>query len=72
MGFNSAVISVLTLNLLTTTVVAPPRNAGKWQMGFNSAFKGFKKADDLVGIDDNVVCFYQFFLLSFFLTKTLT
>ena len=32
--------SVLTLNLLTTTIVAPPSNASKWQMGFNSAFKG--------------------------------
>jgi len=30
----------LTLNLLTTTIVAPPSNANKWQMGFNSAFKG--------------------------------
>ena len=28
----------LTLNLLTTTIVAPPSNASKWQMGFNSAF----------------------------------
>jgi hypothetical protein len=28
----------LTLNLLTTTTVAPPSNASKWQMGFNSAF----------------------------------
>jgi hypothetical protein len=33
-------ISCLTLNLLTTTIVAPPSNARKWQMGFNSAFKG--------------------------------
>ena len=24
----------LTLNLLTTTIVAPPSNASKWQMGF--------------------------------------
>ena len=32
--------SVLTLNLLTTNIVAPPSNASKWQMGFNSAFKG--------------------------------
>ena len=32
--------STLTLNLLTTTIVAPPSNASKWQMGFNSAFKG--------------------------------
>jgi hypothetical protein len=30
----------LTLNLLTTTIVAPPSNASKLQMGFNSAFKG--------------------------------
>ena len=30
----------LTLNLLTTTIVAPPSNASKWKMGFNSAFKG--------------------------------
>ena len=30
----------LILNLLTTTIVAPPSNASKWQMGFNSAFKG--------------------------------
>jgi len=33
----------LTLNLLTTTIVAPPSNASKWQMGFNSAFKGLNK-----------------------------
>jgi hypothetical protein len=31
---------ILTLNLLTTTIVAPPSNASKWQTGFNSAFKG--------------------------------
>jgi len=23
-----------------TTIIAPPSNASKWQMGFNSAFKG--------------------------------
>jgi hypothetical protein len=33
----------LTLNLLTTTIVAPPSNASKWQMGFNSAFKSLTK-----------------------------
>jgi hypothetical protein len=46
--FNSVIFRVqsegfsvfLTLNLLTTTIVAPPSNASKWQMGFNSAFKG--------------------------------
>ena len=32
-------LQVLTLNLLTATIVAPPSNASKWQMGFNSAFK---------------------------------
>jgi hypothetical protein len=31
---------LLTLNLLTTTIFAPPSNAIKWQMGFNSVFKG--------------------------------
>jgi len=33
-------INPLTLNLLMTTIVAPPSNVSKWQMGFNSAFKG--------------------------------
>jgi hypothetical protein len=31
---------ILTLNLLTTTIVATSSNASKWQMGFNSVFKG--------------------------------
>src|SRR5215469_3617684 len=31
-------LCVLTLNLLTTNIVA-----SKWQMGFNSAFKGYMK-----------------------------
>ena len=30
----------VTLNLLTTAIVAIPSNASKWQMVFNSAFKG--------------------------------
>ena len=34
----------LTLNPLTSTIVAPSSNASKWQMGFNSAFKGLNKA----------------------------
>jgi hypothetical protein len=33
---------LLTLNLLTITIIAPPSNASKWQMVFNSAFKGLK------------------------------
>ena len=36
----TAEIITLTLNLLRTTIVAPPSNASKWHMGFNSAFKG--------------------------------
>ena len=39
--------SDLTLNLLTTTIVAPPSNASKWQMEFNSAFKGLNWADQV-------------------------
>jgi hypothetical protein len=39
---NAVIKRDLTLNLLTTTIVAPPSNASKWQMGFNSAFKGLK------------------------------
>jgi hypothetical protein len=38
-----ATTSFLTLNLLTTTIVAPPSNASKWQMGFNLAFKGLTR-----------------------------
>ena len=38
----------LILNLLTTTIVAPPSNASKWQMGFNSAFKGLKLVDEII------------------------
>ena len=34
--------TILTLNLLTTTIVAPPINVSKWQMGFNSVFEGLK------------------------------
>jgi hypothetical protein len=31
-----------------TTVVAPPNNASKWQMGFNSVFKGLKTVDRIL------------------------
>src|SRR5215469_14584563 len=37
----------LTLNLLTTTIVATPSNASKWQMGFNSAFKRCMKNEQI-------------------------
>ena len=39
-GYKYRNMDGLTLNLLTITIVAPPSNASKWQMGFNSAFKG--------------------------------
>ena len=42
---STQITTSLTLNLLTTTIVAPPSNASKWQMGFNSAFKGLRKGD---------------------------
>ena len=38
----------LTLNLLTTIIVASPSNASKWQMVFNSAFKGLKLVDEII------------------------
>ena len=41
----------LTLNLLTTTIVAPPSNASKWQMGFNSVFKGLISHVHLASFD---------------------
>jgi len=44
-------VTLLTLNLLTTTIVAPPSNASKWQMGFNSTFKGLR---------DMSPCFYTY------------
>jgi hypothetical protein len=35
-------IPTLTLNLLTWRICRAPDNASKWQMGFNSAFKGLR------------------------------
>jgi hypothetical protein len=46
----------LTLNPLTTTIVAPPSNASKWQMGFNSAFKGL----GCVAMERHLNCQYIF------------
>jgi hypothetical protein len=33
-------VMLLTLNLLTTSIVAPPSNASKWQMGLIRRLKG--------------------------------
>jgi hypothetical protein len=41
------VINPLTLNLLTTTIVAPHSNARIWQIGFHSAFKGLNNVSSL-------------------------
>ena len=38
----------LTLNVLTTTIVAPPSNASKWQMGLNLAFKGLNLIHEII------------------------
>jgi len=46
--------SSLTLNLLTTTIVAPPSNASKWQMGFNSVFKGLNNA-----LEETNCCYFD-------------
>jgi len=43
----------LTLNLLTNTIVAPPSNASKWQMGFNSAFKGLNECGGRILLGDD-------------------
>ena len=37
----------LTLILLTWRIWRAPNNASKWQMGFNSAFKGLKCATNV-------------------------
>ena len=34
--------TILTLNPLTWKIWCAPNNTSRWQMGFNSAFKGFK------------------------------
>jgi hypothetical protein len=46
----------LTPNLLTTTTVAPPSNASKWQMGFNSAFKGLIYAQPALTLTNSAFC----------------
>ena len=52
---------LLTLNLLTTTIVAPPSNVNKWQMGFNSAFKGLNNQPDALIIQIySVIKLYMF------------
>ena len=42
----------LTLKPLTSTIVAPSSNASKWQMGFNSAFKGLNEGSCARSIKD--------------------
>ena len=42
-GISDYVMLILTLILLTWRIWWAPNNASKWQMGFNSAFKGLKR-----------------------------
>ena len=51
----AALYGPLTLNLLTTTIVVPPSNASKRQMGFNSAFKGLIPNMPLASVQLTVV-----------------
>jgi hypothetical protein len=37
-----------------TTIVAPPSNASKWQMGFNSAFKGLTCFDVFIYVHSEI------------------
>ena len=52
---------LLTLNLLTNTIVAPPSNASKWQMGFNSAFKGLmgSQSEEVPTMDNLFLNYYK-------------
>jgi len=40
MPFLGTVLKLSTLNTLTWKIWRAPNNASRWQMGFNSAFKG--------------------------------
>jgi hypothetical protein len=48
---NANEMDALTLYALTTTIVAPLPNASKWQMGFNSAFKGLRRSARISKLD---------------------
>jgi len=63
-------VSELTLNLLTTTIVAPPNSASKWQMGFNSAFKGLNRNKHLIPLPNDVQPGTAHFMYSFITKQT--
>ena len=50
-----------------TTIVAPPNNNSKWQMGFNSAFKGLNCNSNYVLFCFDPLCSYfiQFYSILF-------
>ena len=52
-------LAELTLNPLTSAIVAPSSNAGKWQMGFNSAFKGLNFTSSLRCTADWVYLWFE-------------
>jgi hypothetical protein len=57
--FFFAFVSLLTLILLTWRIGLAPNNASKWQMGFNSAFKGLK-------LSRRLLCSVRFVFVSTF------
>jgi hypothetical protein len=68
--------STLTLNPLTTTIVAPPTNVSKWQMGFNSAFKGLNCSlieTDFISLHNFIIFIWQeimdFYVLAAYLVS---
>ena len=48
-------VNILTLTLLTWRIWWAPTNASKWQMGFNSAFKGLRQKHCV--LTENWACF---------------
>ena len=49
----------LTLNPLTSTIVAPSSNASKWQMGFDSAFKRLIQLRGMTLITERIAVFWD-------------
>ena len=48
-----------------TTIVAPPSNASKWQMGFNSAFKGLNTINSLIRRQFSIVVYFSIICITY-------
>ena len=68
--FNSASLGYLTLILLTWRIWLTPNNASKWQMGFNSAFKGLKKVLKILSFSLQIHITSDLTSMSFFTHKS--